>query len=535
MRKRFRRPVLAAAVLAVVAAVATGSPAQAVTSIDHIANDTAWTDTSGNPIKAQGGNIQKVGSVWYWVGSAFTAGQPKSINLYSSPDLENWTFVKALVTQWSGIGTDTVPGDNATTDPAGDDFITGAWLGRPQLVYNAHSGLWVLWAEVNSHTEAKGNAQAIFTSSSDLIDSNYTLVSQPNDPALNNEDYLVKDSAGELVTSGDRSLFVEGNNAYLVYVGDSTTARDKSINIAQLDADWTHIANTALIYTLPYGGQEAPGVIKIGGDYYLFASGQNGWEPTPTVYRTSKTLSGFLNTAGTWNAVPEAPSASSGKNSFATQFEQIIPVTDSTGTVQYLYNGDRYSEFAGTNDYPLEGVGRNAFYPLTFTNGVPTLHGATDVKVNTAGGTLYWNWITNGRFDQTGANSGTVPYWGSTGTAGATKVEKQTGSDGQELVQAGTNFSSYASQGVTLPNGNYTLQLQYKLAGTIGHAYVGIKGNNASSPTTETKTSFTAGGSGYSSLSVDFTVSSGKTTIGTWVDTPGTATLETDDFAIWSR
>jgi hypothetical protein len=516
---------------------ATGAPPAAhATGADHIENDTQWIDAAGNPILAQGGNVQKAGATWYWVGSALVAGQPKSINLYSSTDLTNWTFVKSLVTQWGGTGTSPVPGDTAANDPAGDQFVSGQWLGRPQLIHNTAHHQWVLWAEVGSHTGAKGNAQAVFTTADDDIAGTYTLRSQPNDPALGNQDYLVQDQAGNLVTSGDRSVFVDGDNAYLVYVGDSTTQRNQSVNIAPLDDTWTKVG--APIWTLPFGGQEAPGLVRVGTTYYLFASGQKGWDPTQTVFKTSSTtLKGFPTAAGTWTPVTEAPSSGT-QNSFATQFEQIIPVTDSNGVVQsYLYNGDRYSEFADQAQVPgsLSGVGRNAFYPIAFDGGTPKLFGATDVSVNASSGTLNWNRVVNGRFDMTGAINGKVPYWTSSGTSGATTIAKRTGSNAQELVQTGTAFTSWNSQTISLPNGSYRAEVWYRLAGTPQNAYLGIKANDVTNPSAEIRTAFTTGGSTFTTTTVDFSVTSGKVTIGSWIDATGSATLETDAYSIWSR
>ncbi|MFD7860244.1 hypothetical protein ACFV6B_39110 [Streptomyces microflavus] len=64
-------------------------PVETATPSSAIANDTVWTDTDGNEILAQGGNLLEVGSMYYWVGQKLVSGEPKAVNLYSSTDLEN--------------------------------------------------------------------------------------------------------------------------------------------------------------------------------------------------------------------------------------------------------------------------------------------------------------------------------------------------------------------------------------------------------------------------------------------------------------
>ncbi|MFD5989684.1 hypothetical protein [Streptomyces cyaneofuscatus] len=36
--------------------------------------------------------------MYYWVGQKLVS-EPKAVNLYSSTDLENWTFVRAILKQ----------------------------------------------------------------------------------------------------------------------------------------------------------------------------------------------------------------------------------------------------------------------------------------------------------------------------------------------------------------------------------------------------------------------------------------------------
>lgn len=475
------------------------APAAAAAPPPNIANDTVWKDTAGNPIKAQGGNVFKEGNTWYWVGTGMDkspnpdAPLAKSINLYRSSDLETWTFVKALVTQSGTTG----------------DLKKGAWLGRPQLIHNTSTGKYVIWAEVdsglkNSAGASLGNAQGVFVS--DTIDGTYA--------------YQGKQLT-EGLSSGDRSVYVEGGNAYLVYVGDSAQSRNVDLNIAPLSADWLTVQDP--IWTGDFGHNEAPGIVKVGSTYYMFASGMNWWAGTATSYRTSTNLTNW----SAWSKVANQPASSS---SFGTQFEQIIPIVGSSGT-SYLYNGDRYSQFYGGGAPAPGGIGRNAWYPVTFSGGVPTLHGATDVSVNAAAGTLDWNEVANGRFDQEAAGT-SIPNWTASGTAGAVKVENTSDATNRRLSMWNANaYSAWVGQSVTLPNGQYTLTFDYRSSGGANDAHFSVKDHGSA----EVQTDLTAAAGTWTTKSVTFTVTTGTVRIGAWIDAPGNRWLNLDNVSIWKN
>ena len=120
-----------------------GAATTAFASLQTISNDTWWKDAAGNPIYAQGGNVSKFGSTYYWYGvqyggasSYYSSGTPnsdtsfKSINVYTSTDLAHWTGYNPLV----------------TTSTSG--FSGTSWVGRVGAVlYNSSSGKYVMWVE----------------------------------------------------------------------------------------------------------------------------------------------------------------------------------------------------------------------------------------------------------------------------------------------------------------------------------------------------------------------------------------------------
>ncbi|MFF6983509.1 family 43 glycosylhydrolase [Streptomyces sp. NPDC008343] len=491
MKSRLRTKLFTAvaAIIAALAAVGSSLPAQAATSSPVIANDTVWKDTAGNPIHAQGGNVLKVGSTYYWVGVELTRGipnDPKKINLYRSTNLETWTFEATILEQSA----------NAT-----GDLEAGQWLGRPQLLHNAKNNNYVLVVEVSG---ALGNNILFATSS--RIKGPYT----PTGPSTEVNG----------ATMGDHSVFVEGNQAYLVYVADSDTVRNQYMAVAPLDADFTKVE--PWISQVFDNLHEAPGIVKIGSKYYNFASGKNWWDATATAYRTSTDLRNW----SAWATVPTSPAST---HSFGTQFEQIIPVRGSRGT-SYLYSGDRYSQFYGGPVPAPGGIGRNAWYRLTFdSNGVPTLHGDTDIDVDAAAGTLKPNRVANGRFDQDVAGV-RPPQWTVTGTSGAAYVQDTTDPTNRELTfYDDADFDAWVGQDVSLPNGTYHLSFQYKSSGGMTNASFGIKNHGAPESQTDLNT---AQGS-WATKTVRFTVTTGKVTLGIWAQGAAKKWLNIDNVALW--
>ncbi|MFS0912239.1 family 43 glycosylhydrolase [Microbacterium sp. 179-I 3D2 NHS] len=522
--------------------IAVGVPATAAAPSDHIANDTVWSDTAGNQIKAQGGNVLRVGDTYYWVGigmdpqGSAPTSPPKSINLYSSSDLENWTFVRALVSQWdddlNDDGVKDVP-DSQSGIVGGDpesDLAVGRWLGRPQLVQHP-DGRFILTAEVNgnrknSANKGLGNAVAFFEASNG-IDGDFEYQGRQY------VDVTTADPDG--VTRGDGTLFVDGADAYMVYVADTAESRNaEGVRVAPLSDDWLTIEPN--VDDDSAASHEAPSITKIGSTYYMFASGKYWWDATDTYYRTSTDVTDWQSS--TWKKLPTNPlpvDSSHPVKSFGTQFAQIFPVVGDDGTTSYLYNGDRYSQFYGPGKDPAPpGVGRNAWYPVTFDAGTPTLHGATDVWVDADAGTLSWNPVANGRFDQGAAfdTGGDIPQWKVGGTAGAAKVQDLGAPNNRQLkMQASTAFTSSLAQQVSVANGDYRLQFDVKSSAGFNAAYAFVKNHGGS----EQHVSLNTAAAGWTTVTVDFTVSTKTVRYGFWADGPGGKWLAVDNVKISPR
>lgn len=481
MNVRTRAPYLTTLTAALALAL-TGSlsaPANAAARASSIANDTVWTDTDGNPILAQGGNVLKVDSTYYWVGQKLVKGQPKAVNLYSSTDLENWKFEGPILSQ------------SGTEGP----LATGLWLGRPQLMRNPN-GTFVLVVEVNN---GPGNRNQLLFATSPTATGTYTPTTK-NSVMVNGN------------TIGDHSVFVDGANAYLVYVGDTGTGINQTVNIARLDPNWSAVAQEPPLWSASNSGHnEAPAIVKADATYYLFASGMDWWDATPTSYRTSTTMTSAGWNQDSWKRVATQPGSA---NSFGTQFEQIIPVVGSQGT-SYLYNGDRYSQFYTGDGNAPGGIGKNAWYPLTFEGGTPLLHGYTDVDVDAAAGTITGNRIANGRFDQDVA--GPVPHW-TVKEGSSARTEESNAALGGDHHRQLSVYSGYVSQQLSLPNGTYELSFDHRSSGGQKNAYVEVKNHGSTTPV---RAHVNASQYQWATKKITFTVTSGKADLGVWADAGG--------------
>jgi hypothetical protein len=473
-----------ALVVALVGLILTGSPpvAQAAQKTT-IANDTVWRDTAGNEIKAQGGSILKVGSTWYWAGTQLDDGKTgfKAVNLYSSSDLTNWTFVRAIL-----------------SPTASGDLATGAWVGRPDLVYNPSTAQFVLVMEING-----GHPNKLGFATSSSVSGPYT--------------YLGSSSVNG-GTFGDHSVFVDGANAYLVYDADSGGYAGVQLTIAPLAADWLSVLSP--VYTEYDNSHEAPFIMKKGSSYIFFQSGRDWWAASETRYKVGSSLTNW----GAWSAVPTSPPSN---DSFNTQNDFIIPVTGSAGT-SYIYAGDRYSNFYGAGHPAPTGTGRNAWYPVTFNGNVPTINGATDLYVDVATGTLKWNRVTDGRFDMYGTGQ-TPGYWNEATNVDASFTQDG-GFDGAMLTHwSDAAYSVVTYQTVSLPNGTYKLSALVRSSGGQPGAALYVKDYGGA----EVDVSLASSIPTWTDKSVTFTVTTGKVEIGVWSYASANQWLNLDYVNIW--
>ena len=296
-----------------------------------IHNGTPWVDTAGNEIWCNGGQTLKKGDTWYWVGYDTAPGREWNIKLYSSRNLVDWKYHGIILKKGPGV----------------PEF---KWAGRPGLLYSRKTGKYVILFESET---GQWFRHKIGYASCSRIDGDYK---------YEHSEYPEPDRS-----TGDQSVYQEGDSAYLLTVLDSPGLKNpinKDLAIYRLTPDFLHVEKK--LYEgfdrfLPGArGNEATHIVKVGGTYYWFMSGLNSWNSTETQYTTAKTL------GGPWAPLRVLATEPHTDDSFNTQHDFIITVKGS-GKTSYIYAGDRYSQWTNS------GTGRNIFLPLEFVKGEPKI------------------------------------------------------------------------------------------------------------------------------------------------------------------
>jgi hypothetical protein len=265
--------------------------------IANFENGIFWNDVSGKRIEAHGGGFLFVDGTWYWFGEdkSHNSGGFKAVNCYSSTNLQNWQFRRAIITK-----------STATALNTADRIIE-----RPKVIYNEKTKQFVMWL----HWEGKDYAEAaagVFTSST--VDGSYTYKSsfRPNNN-MSRDDTLFKDDDGK---------------AYFL----SAANENADLILYELSDDYLTVARQV---TILWAGakREAPAVFKNNGRYFLITSACTGWDPNQAQYATATSM------GGPWSARANLGNSTT----YDTQSTFVIPINGSQKTT-YIYVGDRWQD-----------------------------------------------------------------------------------------------------------------------------------------------------------------------------------------------
>jgi hypothetical protein len=358
---------IAVGILFVGISAAVGAEDKGKQYVGVITNDAVWHDTAGNEIWCNGGDMVQVADTFYWVGYETGSGRPWRINLYSSKNLTDWKF------------------ENSVIEKKGD-FAKFGWAGRPAMVHCDKTDKWVILFEASCGQWVR---HKVGYAACETINGEFE---------LNNCTYPEPNQS-----TGDQSVYQEGDDAYLLAVVDgelgNRAEQNAAVAIYKLTDDYLGVEKKVYqswqsdnptfegwVGDKTGTGSEAPHIFKRDGIYYMFTSRLWGWHSSPTMYSTAKSLEGpwtkqkILKTYLELKSAPPAwrwwwrPTLS-----FNTQHDFVIPVTGSKDTT-YVYVGDRYSQ------YHHYGVGRNIFLPLIWKNGEMRLIWRQKWQINTKTG-----------------------------------------------------------------------------------------------------------------------------------------------------
>ena len=160
-----------------------------------------------------------------------------AVNVYSSPDLTNWTFEgDALPTQ---------------ARPKGVYF-------RPKVVYNRRTSEYVLWINFLYERSAHQTPLGAYPNATYLVGASKSPVGP----------FTIATPSAHLEAkgAGDLAILVDGDDAYVVY---DAWSDGHSFQLQQLDADFYDVRLPAVTPAQLHASGEAPMLFKRRGWYYL--------------------------------------------------------------------------------------------------------------------------------------------------------------------------------------------------------------------------------------------------------------------------
>ena len=277
----------------------------------RVTNGNLWLTADGDTVQAHAPGFLRIGDTWYMVGEDRGREWRPDVNLYSSKDLQNWTFEKKII-------------ENGVTSP---ELGTRRMIERAKLLYNKKTKRYVVWCHWESSNYGASEA-ACFSS-----------------PNINGP-YRMEWSGRPLgIKSRDCNIFVDTDGtAYFI----STTEENQHLGLFRLSDDYLSIVEHTQLF--PWQRREAPAIVRLGNKYFMFSSACTGWAPNQCK------LSWSYDLKSGWSQLENI-----GDNkAFRTQPAAILKIKGSKSTT-HLYVGDRWKD-------PTLSQSKTIILPITFTD-----------------------------------------------------------------------------------------------------------------------------------------------------------------------
>lgn len=315
-----------------------------------------WLDTDGKAIQAHGGQVQKIGDKWWWIGENRDGN--RNICLYSSDDLYNWKnegYAMRTVQSRDQLDNDAyftaLYGHltSAQKDEVFKGIQSNKVIERPKLMYNKKTGKYILWFHADDSNYA---AAAAGVAISNTITGPYTFIKRSRLHQLPDNEYSQPnewyEESGNRGFARDMNLFVDDDGtAYIIY----SSEENRTIFISRLNDEYTDldVSQTPVglakngvdfIRLFPGAQREAPAMFKYESKYYLMTSGATGWDPNQARYWAADEIFGEWKDMGD-PCVNEPNIPYPANLTFRTQSTNFIPVDPING--KFIYMGDRWN------------------------------------------------------------------------------------------------------------------------------------------------------------------------------------------------
>ena len=287
-----------------------------------------WPDTTGTPINAHGGGFLFRNGTYYWFGEFKTAGPGGNsanvgVSVYSSRDLYHWKN--------EGIAF------KVSDDPA-SDIVKGCVIERPKVLFNAKTGLYVMWF----HLELKGKGY-------NAARAGVATSKSPTGPFT-----FVRDFRPDGEMSRDMTLYQDDDGkAYLI----TTSENNQTQHVSQLTDDYL---DTTGHYTriLAHKALEGEAIFKTNGHYFYIGSHTTGWNPNPAFAAVADSIT------GPWKELGNPCRGAGADLTFGAQSAYVLPVAGKPG--EFIFVADQWR--------PKNAIdGRYVWLPITISGDAFTI------------------------------------------------------------------------------------------------------------------------------------------------------------------